>query len=53
MSGRVGAGGATAARLRRATARGPFDWEARSHPERGRYRPELEALTHIVVDRRS
>jgi geranylgeranyl pyrophosphate synthase len=27
--------------------------EARSHLERGRYRPELEALTHIVVDRRS
>jgi geranylgeranyl pyrophosphate synthase len=27
--------------------------EARSHLERGRYRPELEALTHIVVERRN
>jgi geranylgeranyl pyrophosphate synthase len=27
--------------------------EARSHLERGQYRPELEALTHIVVERRS
>jgi geranylgeranyl pyrophosphate synthase len=27
--------------------------EARSHLERGTYRPELEALTHIVVERRS
>jgi geranylgeranyl pyrophosphate synthase len=27
--------------------------EARSHLERGAYRQELEALTHIVVDRRS
>ena len=26
---------------------------ARSHLERGRYRPELEALTHIVVERRT
>ena len=27
--------------------------EARRHLERGRYRPELEALTHIVVERRN
>ena len=27
--------------------------EARSHLERGRHRPELEALTHIVVERRT
>jgi geranylgeranyl pyrophosphate synthase len=27
--------------------------EARSHLERGSYRPELEALTHIVVERRN
>jgi geranylgeranyl pyrophosphate synthase len=27
--------------------------EARSHLENGGYRPELEALTHIVVERRN
>jgi geranylgeranyl pyrophosphate synthase len=27
--------------------------EARSHLEEGDYRPELEALTHIVVERRN
>ena len=27
--------------------------QARAHLERGRYRPELEALTHIVVERRN
>jgi geranylgeranyl pyrophosphate synthase len=27
--------------------------EARSHLDEGRYRPELEALTHIVVERRN